>query len=171
MQIKFQSIGSKCFCVKLLNWSYLQLEYFLFQIYSQKVRVRVFNTTFNNFSATSWRSVLLVEKTADMSKVTDKLYSIMLYQVHYAWAKFELIGTDCIGSSHKSNYHAITTTTAPNIQSNLEQGYVFFLGYLKVNISFIRSDFRLIIFRITRILWLLYQFYFNTRFVTVHIAT
>jgi hypothetical protein len=40
----------------------------------------------------------------------------MLYQVHLAWAGFELttlvvIGTDCI-SSCKSNYHKITTTTA-----------------------------------------------------------
>ena len=37
-------------------------------------------------------------------------YNIMLYQVHLAWAGFELrtlvaIGTDCIGSC-KSNYHS-----------------------------------------------------------------
>ena len=41
----------------------------------------------------------------------------MLYQVHLAWLGFELmtlmvIGTDYIGSC-KSNYHMITTTTAP----------------------------------------------------------
>ena len=41
----------------------------------------------------------------------------MLYRLHLASAGFELsalvvIGTDCIGSC-KSNYHAITTTTAP----------------------------------------------------------
>ena len=39
----------------------------------------------------------------DMSQVTDKLYDIMLYQVHLVWAGFELtmlvvIGTDCTGS-------------------------------------------------------------------------
>jgi hypothetical protein len=34
----------------------------------------VFNTTFNNISVISWLSVLLVEKTTDLSQVTDKVY-------------------------------------------------------------------------------------------------
>jgi hypothetical protein len=42
------------------------------------VRVRVFNATFNNISVTSWQSVLLVEKTTNLLRVTDKLYHIML---------------------------------------------------------------------------------------------
>jgi hypothetical protein len=39
----------------------------------------VFNATFSNISAMSWRSILLVEETTDLSRVTDKLDHIMLY--------------------------------------------------------------------------------------------
>jgi len=42
------------------------------------VRIMVFNATFNNISAISWRSVLLVGETG----VTDKFYRIMLHRVH-----------------------------------------------------------------------------------------
>jgi hypothetical protein len=61
-----------------------------------------------------WRNL---QKTTDMSQVTDKRYRILLYRVHLAWAGFELtalvvIGTDCT-SSFKANYQTITPTTAP----------------------------------------------------------
>jgi hypothetical protein len=83
----------------------------------------LFNTSFNNISVISWRSVSLVEETedpentTDLSRVTDKLYHIMLYTSPSS--RFELttsmiIGTDCTGSC-KSIYHTITATTPPLI--------------------------------------------------------
>ena len=52
--------------------------------WTNKVVVYGAYTSFNNISARLWWSVLLVEKTIDMSQVTDKLYHKMLYQVHLA---------------------------------------------------------------------------------------
>ena len=65
-----------------------------------------------------WRKLEYQEKTTDLSQLTNFItYIVMLYQVHLAWAGFELTmlavtGTDCIGS-YKSNYHIVTATMAP----------------------------------------------------------
>jgi hypothetical protein len=37
-----------------------------------RVRVMVFNATFNNISFILWQSVLLVEKTTDLSQAIDR---------------------------------------------------------------------------------------------------
>jgi hypothetical protein len=90
------------------------------------------------------------ENTTNLSQVTDKLNYIMLYTS--PWSIFELttsmvIDTDCIGSC-KSNYHTITTTTAP---------------WLHINISVCNWHFRLLCLShwvmpiLIRIAWHMYQ--------------
>ena len=49
----------------------------------------VLNATFNNISAKSWRSVLLVEETG----VTSKVYSI-LYRLYPAQSGYQMDGYD-----------------------------------------------------------------------------
>ena len=61
-------------------------------------------------------------KTTDLSQVTDKLYPKMMYTspcLRFELTTSVVIGTDCIGCC-KSNYHMITTKTAP-----LQKGWIY----------------------------------------------
>ena len=40
-----------------------------------RIRIMVFNVTFSNISVVSWQSVLLVEKTTDLSRIAEKTLS------------------------------------------------------------------------------------------------
>ena len=79
----------------------------------------VFNATFNNISAISWRSALLVEETGGHEDNQRHVVSHWQAFFEYTspWTGLEhtplvVIYTDCMGSC-KSNYHAITATTTP----------------------------------------------------------
>ena len=82
-----------------------------------------FNATFNNISAISWQSVLLVEETGvpgenhwPIANNWQTLSHNVVSSTPYHERDFELttlvvIGTDCTGNN-KYNYHMISTTMA-----------------------------------------------------------
>ena len=84
------------------------------------IRVMVSNATFNNISALSWRSVLLMEETgipggfhrpaaSHPQTLSNNVVSITpRHERGFELTTLVVIGTICTGSC-KSNYHTITT--------------------------------------------------------------
>ena len=89
------------------------------------VRVMVFNATFNNISAISWWSVLLVQETevsGENHRPAESYWQTLSHNVvssipHHERFQTRIFSSDIICSdctcSCKSNHHTITTTTTP----------------------------------------------------------
>ena len=99
-------------------WSIYEYEFWSQKCYGhERTRVLVFNTTFNNISVISWRSVLLVEETGvpgeNHRPVASHWQTLSHNVVSSTPCHEQVLNTDSIGSC-KSNYHTIMTTMTPD---------------------------------------------------------
>jgi hypothetical protein len=98
-----------------------------------RVRVSMFNATFNNISVISWRSILFVKETRVPGVnhcPAASQWNTLSHNVLSSWTGLEhtylvVIGTVCIGSCE--NYHTITSTTTPYLNDINIDIYVDFL--------------------------------------------
>ena len=80
-----------------------------------RIRVIVFNATFNNISVISWRSALSAEETGEPRKIhrpaTSHWQTLSRTFIYSNLAICRIGATDCT-CSYKSNYHTSTTMMA-----------------------------------------------------------
>ena len=79
-----------------------------------EVGFMVFNDTSNKYFSHVMTVSFLGEETG-VPRITEKIYHIMLYWVHFAWVGFELTILVAIGTDCSSNYHTIMSMTTPMI--------------------------------------------------------
>jgi hypothetical protein len=86
----------------------------------------MFNATFNNISVIYrdgqfywWRKPEYPEKTTHLPQDTDKLYHIMLYVVHFAWAGLELTTFVVIGTNYIGSNKSIRSRQRTNLPINI----------------------------------------------------